>query len=69
MPPTMAPVFLFELLLLGVEDVAAGEPVESGEAVPVVTEPGTGVDPLVNAPGPISGVSRSHRCDAANGKD
>jgi len=68
MPPTMAPVFLFELLLLEVEDVAAGEPVESGEAVPVVLEPGAGVDPLVSAPGPISGVSRNRRCDAANEK-
>jgi len=62
----MAPVF--DLLLLEVEDVAAGEPVGLGEAVPVVPEPGMGVDPLVNAPGTISGVSRNRRCDAGNEK-
>lgn len=69
MPPTIAPVF--ELLLLEVEDedgdkeegVATGKPVGLGEVVLVVE-----FDPLINSPGPISGVSRSGRCEAADGK-
>lgn len=63
-PPTMAPVF--ELLLLEVEDVAAGRPVGLGEVVVVV--PGLVVEfgPFINSPGPISGVSRNRRRDAGN---
>lgn len=78
----MAPVF--ELLLPEVEDgdgdkeedgdgdkeegVATGKPVGLGEVVLVVPGPVVEFVPLINSPGPISGVSRSGRCEAADGK-
>ena len=70
----MAPVF--ERLLPEVEDgdgdkeegVATGSPVGLGEGVLVVPGPVVEFDPLINSPGPISGVSRSGRCETADGK-
>ena len=49
------------------EEVTAGKPVGDGVTVPrglVVEE----LDPLINAPGPISGLSRKHRYERAKEK-
>ena len=54
-----------------IEEVTAGKTVGFGEVVPVGPEPAVELvvfEPPINAPGPISGVSRRWTCEGAREK-